>query len=66
MRRCLAPKGLTDAIFVQLRHVKGINIDLNDIVQIQRCDHILYQKIYKYKEFTELITEAADFVGKFV
>lgn len=66
MRRGLAPKGLTDAKSVQLHHVKGINIDFNDIVQIQRCDHILYHKIYKYKEFTELITEAADFVGKFV
>ena len=49
MRRGLAPKGLTDAKSVQLHHVKVINIDFNDIVQIQRCDHILYHKYINIK-----------------
>lgn len=65
MKHGLATKGYDDKS-VELHHVKGILKDFDDIVQIQKSHHILYHRTYGYKDFTTLITETTEFVGKFV
>ena len=62
MANGFAPKGF-DNYSVELHHVKGIRKDFLDVVQIQKTDHILFHKIYGYKDFINIRT-LAEFSSK--
>ena len=59
-----APIGY-DGKFVELHHVKGLKNDFNNIVQIQRNNHITFHKTYGYKDFID-ITEIESFASLIV
>ena len=65
MKSGKAPIGF-DKKPVELHHVKGINIDFDDIVQIQKTDHIRFHQAHGYKEMDKLITEAVEFFGTYI
>ena len=47
----------------ELHHVKGIRKDFLDVAQIQKTGHILFHKIYGYKDFINIRT-LAEFSSK--
>lgn len=65
MKKGNAPIGF-DEKPVELHHVKGIKIDPNYIVQIQKSDHIKFHQFSGYKKMEWLITELDSFFGKYL
>lgn len=64
MKSGKAPKGF-DGKSVELHHVKGIKNDFNQVVQIQRIDHINFHKTYGYRQFPDIRT-IKDFISLIV
>ena len=64
MKNGKAPIGF-DGKSVELHHIKGFKNDPYSIVQIQRSDHILFHKLYKYKDFVD-ITTISEFISLIV